>query len=183
MQIISILLTTSVWAAETASVTIPLDTKSALTTWILGGSIAAAIGGLFWWWMLAKFPDIFVNAVMSRVDQILKGESPDGQPISDEDTRQLVIKIGFLIVGWAEKKLPDAGLGEQRMQLVLDKLYSWAGLIPWLGARVVAKLKENESKIRQVISKIVEKMNTKLKEDAALENSPKADGNKEPPKA
>lgn len=164
MNIALFLIATAALAAETvAPGTVQQAAKIEITTWLAGGTILAALGGLFWWFMLNKFPDMVVNAIMIRVDRTLEGKMPNGDPVTDEDDRQLLMRVGMAVVCWAEKKMPDSGLGEEKMQMVLTKMYYWTERFPFIGSKIVLRLKENEPKIKTVISKIVEKMNARLK--------------------
>ena len=161
MHLLLPLLTVAAFATDTHGVV--AETKSALVAWIASGVLASVGGAFFWWWMVEKFPTLLVDSIMYRIDLILDGKTMKGEPITDKDDRQLVIRVGMALVYWSEKKLPDKGLGPRKMQLVLNELYAWAKRFPIVGSRLAKKLKENESKIKQVITKFVKKMDTRLK--------------------
>jgi hypothetical protein len=128
-----------------------------------------ALGGVLWALVMKFVPDLVVNSFMDRIDMALSGKTKNEKgevvDISDPDDRQLVVRVMSALVEWAEKKIPDEGLGEQKMRLVLDKIYSTARLVPVVGSRVEAKLRSKEPRIIEFINAVVTKMNKRLEGD------------------
>jgi hypothetical protein len=126
---------------------------------------ATALAGWLAWKLVMRYvPDLIVNAIMVRVDLAIQGKHPDGTPIEDVEDRLLVGRIMSALVEWAEKKLPDDGLGEQKLRLVLERIYTLAGRVPLLGVKLAAGLRANEPKFIEFISALVDKMNRRLKD-------------------
>jgi len=132
---------------------------------VLGGGAATILTSLAWWALVKYMPAIIVGHVMSHIDLSLQGKKADGRPIADPDDRLLVARVFAALVEWAEKKIPDDGLGPQRLQLVLAKIYSTAGLLPIIGPRIAAGLRANEPMLIEFINALVKKMNDRLQKD------------------
>lgn len=129
---------------------------------------ATAFGGwVIWKFVIMRYvPDAIVNALMGRVELALAGKGQDGQPIADTDDRLLVVRIFSAFVEWGEKKVPDEGLGEQKLRMVLDRIYGLAGKVPLLGGKLSAGLRANEPRLIEFINALVSKMNKRLQKDA-----------------
>lgn len=129
---------------------------------------ATTFGGWFLWkFVIMRYvPDALVSAIMSRVELALQGKTPDGQVIADPDDRMLVVRVFAAFVEWAEKKLPDDGMGEQRMHLVLERIYAYGRRLPFIGAKVETRLRSQEPRLIEFINALVSKMNDRLKKDS-----------------
>lgn len=83
----------------------------------------------------------------------------------DADLNELGHTIGIAIVKYVEKKIPDEGMGEERMTLVLNLFYS----IPYVGRF----LRPYEVKLKELIEAFVKAMDKEAKEELGAEDQSK----------
>lgn len=121
-----------------------------MKAWIIGLALSAA-APLIWRYLKNELPKTLAGLAMKQIRLALAGAG-----VSDPDVKELLTAVVHSLVLFAEKKLPDEGLGEQRMALILSLLAK----TPLIGAYLQA----NEKDIREVIENCVKEMDKDLKE-------------------
>ena len=129
--------------------------------WII---VAAACVAVPWFFLKAKAwaktapHDFLVKAKAKWQAKIEKGEI-------DADADELVKAVGIAVARYAERRLPDKGLGAERMDLIVRT----AKAVPYIGW-VVAKY---EKDFREFFEIFVESMDAELKEQTGDAQPPK----------
>lgn len=117
--------------------------------WAAGAALAVG-APLAWAWARKNIPEMAARWVGREVRLAMTGAG-----IQDADLKELLHDVVLCLVRFAEKKIPDEGMGEARLKLVLDM----GGRLPVIGAF----LKANEDKVRPIIEDAVARMDAEAK--------------------
>lgn len=120
-----------------------------MTGWVAAGAMAVA-APLAWRWVKKNVPEMLARRAGRQARLALAGAG-----VADPDLKELIHDVVLALVRFAEKKLPDEGMGEARMRMVLDTAES----LPVVGAFV----KANEEHVVAIIEEAVKKMDAEAK--------------------
>lgn len=129
--------------------------------WIVG-LVAAMALPMAWSWAKKNLPKMLAGWAMKEIRLGLAGGG-----VEDPDVKELLKVQVMALVKFAERKLPDEGMGEQRMEMILGLMLR----IPLVGAH----LKGYEPQLRELIEECVKEMDAELKafeQEEAAEKKP-----------
>lgn len=116
---------------------------------VLGGLAAIAMP-LVLAYAKKRVPEMVTRWIGREVRLALAGAG-----VPDPDLRELMRDVILAAVRFAEKKLPDEGMGEARLRLVLDLF----GRLPIVGSFV----KGHEPFVRELVEEAVKRMDAEAK--------------------
>ncbi len=128
--------------------------------WAAGAALTIGTP-IAWAWARKNVPEKAARWVGREVRLAMTGAG-----IQDADVKELLHDVVLCLVRFAEKKIPDEGMGEARLKLVLD-----------MGARlpvVGAFIKANEDKVRPIIEASVARMDAEARAILAAPTEPPA---------
>ena len=118
-----------------------------------GGGLAGLLGGtvglFFWRKFKGRVVDAIVGAAFRKLISLSKGEG-----VADADLREFVAAVTLAFVHLAERKLPDSGLGAERLawvEAMLLRVFPFLAHVP-------------EADRRAFIEEAVKRMDDRLKE-------------------
>lgn len=121
--------------------------------WALGMALTVALGYSIKW-AKNSLPGVLAGWVIVRVQTGLAGAG-----VENGDLKELIHDITIPLVKFAEKKLPDSGLGPQRLAWIEDAL----SRIPWAGFLFHWIITTKQAEWRAVVEACVARMDEELK--------------------
>ena len=133
------------WSQLAHAAEVAAPRAKGILPWLAG----ALLVPLAWRWARANVPALVAGWVVSRVKDALAGKG-----IENGDLQELVHACVLAGVKYAEKKLPDSGLGPRRMALVESALTG----LPLIGFLLSWVIQSNPGAWQAIVEECVKRM-------------------------